>query len=97
MVTKPRRIAAMSFAHCVAEERGCPPPGTAGSSVGYMVRNDWRRRLPSYQIIYMTIGILLKMLVSDQGGAVAADNNVNNGGSLYGNDEDDDNNNDDKE
>ena len=90
MVTKPRRIVAMSLAHCVAEERGCPPPGTAGSSVGYMVRNDWRRRLPSYQIIYMTIGILLKMLVSDQGGAVAAVDDADNGGLLYGNDDNDD-------
>ena len=39
-------------------------------------------------MIYMTIGILLKMLVSDQ---AAADNDVNNGSLLY---ENDDNNND---
>ena len=88
MVTKPRRIAAMSFAHCVAEERGCPPPGTAGSSVGYMVRNDRWGHFPSCQILYMTIGILLKMLVSDQGGAAAAADGVVDGGLLYGDDND---------
>jgi hypothetical protein len=41
------------------------PPGTVGSSMGYMVRNDRQGHLPSCQIIYMTIGILLKMFVSD--------------------------------
>ena len=80
MVTEPRRI---------AEERGCPPPGAAGSSVGYMVRNDRRGHLPSCQIIYMTIGILLKMLVSDRGGAAAAADDVNDGGLSYGDDDDD--------
>ena len=65
MVTKPRRIAAMSLAYCVAKERGCLPSGAAGSSVGYMVRNDRRGHLLSCQIIHMTIGILLKMLVLD--------------------------------
>ncbi len=72
MVTEPRRITAMSLAHRVTKERGCPPPGAAGSSVGYMVCNDRRGHLPSCQIIYMTIGILLKMLVSDRGGAATA-------------------------
>ena len=88
MVTEPRRIAAMSLAHRVAKERGCPPHGAAGSSVGYMVRNDRRGHLPSCQIIYMTIGILLKMLVSDRGGAAAAADDVNDGGLLFGDDED---------
>ncbi len=64
-VTEPRRIAAVSFAHRVAKERGCPPLAPRGSSVGYMVCNDRRGHLPSCQIIYMTIGILLKMLVLD--------------------------------
>ena len=54
-----------------------------------MVRNDRRGHLPSCQIIYMTIGILLKMLVSDRGGAAAAADDVNDGGLLYGDDEDD--------
>ncbi len=89
MVTEPRRIAAVSLAHRVAEERRCPPPGAAGRSVGYMVCNDRRGHLPSCQIIYMTIVILLKMLVSDQGGAAAAADDVNDGGLLYGDDEDD--------
>ena len=84
----------MSLAHRVAEERGCPPPGAAGSSVGYMVCNDRRGHLPSCQIIYMTIVILLKMLVLDQGGAAAAADYINGGGLLYG---DDDNDVDDKE
>ena len=94
MVTKPWRITAVSFAHRVAEERGCPPHGAARSSVGYMVRNDRRGHLPSCQIIYMTIGILLKMLVSDRGGAAVATDDVNDGGLSYG---DNDNDVDDKE
>ena len=88
MVAEPQRIAAVSLAHRVAEKRGCPPPGAAGSSVGYMVRNDRRGHLPSCQIIYMTIGILLKMLVSDRGGAAAAADDVNDGGLSYGDDDD---------
>ena len=88
MVTEPRRIAAVSLAHRIAEEKGCPPPGAAGSSVGYMVCNDRRGHLPSCQIIYMTIVILLEMLVSDRGGAAAAAGDVNDGGLLYGDDED---------
>jgi hypothetical protein len=71
-----------------------PPPGTTGSSVGYMVCNDRRGHLPSCQIIYMTIGILLRMIVSDLGGAAAAADDVNDGGLSYG---DDDDNVDDKE
>ena len=90
MVTEPQRIAAVSLTHRVAEERGCPPPGAAGSSVGYMVCNDRWGHLPSCQIIYMTIGILLKMLVSDRGGATAAADDVNDGGLLYGDEDDDD-------
>ena len=89
MVTEPRRIAAVSLPHRVAEERGCPPPGAAGSSVGYMVRNDRWGHLPSCQIIYMTIGILLKMLVSDRGGVAAAADDINGGGLSYGNNDDD--------
>ena len=92
MVAEPRCIAAVSLAHRVAEEMGCPPPGAAGSSVGYMVHNDRSVHLPSCQVIYMAIGILLKILVSDQGGVAAADNNVDDGGSLYGNDDGNDNN-----
>ena len=66
-----------------------PPPGAAGSSVEYMVRNDRRGHLPSCQITYMMIGILLKMLVSDRGGAAVAADNVNGGSLSYGDDGDD--------
>ena len=54
-----------------------------------MVRNDRRGHLPSCQIIYMTIGILLKMLVSDGGGAAVAADDVNDGGLSYGDVDDD--------
>jgi len=50
---------------------------------------DRRGHLPSCKIIYMTIGILLKMLVSDRGGAAAAAEDVNDGGLSNGDDEDD--------
>jgi len=66
VVTQPRKVAAISLASRVAEERGCPPPGVQGSSVGYMVRSDRRVYLPSCRIIYMTIGILLRMLVNQR-------------------------------
>ena len=88
MVTEPQRIMTMSLAHRVAKERGCPPPGTAGSSVGYMVCNNRLGHFPSCQIICMTIGILLKMLGSDRGGGAAAADDVNDGGLLYGDDDD---------
>ena len=74
------------------QEEGMPPPGAAVSSVGYMVRNDRRVQLPSCQIIYMTIGILLKMLVSDPGGVAAAEDNVDNDNSSLYCDDDKDNN-----
>jgi HrpA-like RNA helicase len=90
VVAEPRCIAAVSLAHRVAEEMGCPPPGAVGSSVGYMVHNDRRGHLPSCQMIYMMIGILLKMLVSDRGGAVAASDDVDDGGLSYGDEDVDD-------
>jgi HrpA-like RNA helicase len=66
VVTQPRRVAAISLAHRVASERGCPPPGSKGSSVGYTVRLDNQVDLRSCRIVYMTIGILLRMLVKHQ-------------------------------
>jgi len=63
VVTQPRKVAAVSLAQRVAAERGCPSPGSKGSAVGYMVRSDRRVDLRSCRIIYMTIGILLRMLV----------------------------------
>ncbi len=90
MVTEPRHIAAVSLAHCITKERGCPPPVATGSSVGYMVRNDRLEHLSSCQIIYMTIGMLLKMLMLDRGGAAVAADDVNDGGLSYGDDNNDD-------
>ena len=66
VVTQPRRVAAISLAQRVASERGCPPPGSKGSSVGYKVRLDNQVDLRSCRIVYMTIGILLRMLVQHQ-------------------------------
>lgn len=64
VVTQPRKVAAIALANRVADERGSPPPGEAGSSVGYMVRSDKRVDERSCRIIYMTVGILLRMLIS---------------------------------
>jgi hypothetical protein len=66
VVTQPRIVAAISLAHRVASERGNPAPGSKGSSVGYTVRLDNQVDLRSCRIIYMTIGILLRMLVQYQ-------------------------------
>ena len=76
VVTQPRKVAAISLAYRVAEERGCPMPGVKGSSVGYMVRSDRRVDLRSCRIIYMTIGILLRMLVNQRREANVSKGNV---------------------
>ena len=76
VVSQPRKVAAISLASRVAEERGCPPPGVQGSSVGYMVRSDRRVCLPSCRIIYMTIGILLRMLVNQRNESNGSNNKV---------------------
>eukprot|EP00536_Pseudo-nitzschia_multiseries_P017713 jgi/Psemu1/328623/estExt_fgenesh1_pg.C_17490002 len=65
VVTQPRRVAATSLANRVAEEQGSPPPGAPGSTVGYMVRLDRNIDETSCRIVYMTVGILLRMLVSE--------------------------------
>lgn len=67
VVTQPRRVAAVSLAKRVSEERGCPPPGKPGSGVGYIVRGDRRVDLRSCRIIFVTVGVLLRMLVNDDG------------------------------
>jgi len=77
VVTQPRKVAAISLAQRVAAERGCPPPGSKGSSVGYMVRSDRRVDIRSCRIIYMTIGILLRMLVQPQSDKHPVDNDEN--------------------
>ena len=62
--TQPRRIAAISVAQRVAEER-CEPVGDCSSSVGYQIRLE--RRLPRRRgsILYCTTGILIQLLQSD--------------------------------
>jgi len=63
VVTQPRKVAAISLANRVSDERGSPLPGKFGSTVGYMVRSDRRVDERSCRIIYLTVGILLRMLV----------------------------------
>lgn len=65
IVTQPRRVAAMSLARRVAEERNSPPPGKKGSEVGYCVRLD-KATSDDTKIIYCTVGILLRMIVNQQ-------------------------------
>lgn len=79
IVTQPRRVAAISLANRVAQERGCPPPGTLGSSVGYMVRSDRRADLRSCRIIYMTIGVLLRILLNNNSESSRPGDNVEEG------------------
>lgn len=58
--TQPRRVAAMTVARRVAEERG----SVAGRSVGYTVRfEDWTS--PTTVIKFMTDGILLREFLQD--------------------------------
>eukprot|EP00986_Skeletonema_menzelii_P013094 scaffold7435_cov74-Skeletonema_menzelii.AAC.10 len=66
IVTQPRRVAAISLAQRVAQERGCPPPGQSGSSIGYMVRLDRRVDYRCCRVIYMTIGVLLRILLNSE-------------------------------
>ncbi|KAK1733976.1 ATP-dependent RNA helicase [Skeletonema marinoi] len=66
IVTQPRRVAATSLAQRVAQERGCPPPGQSGSSIGYMVRSDRRVDFRCCRVIYMTIGVLLRILLNSE-------------------------------
>ncbi|XP_057861727.2 DExH-box ATP-dependent RNA helicase DExH7, chloroplastic isoform X2 [Cryptomeria japonica] len=63
--TQPRRIAAISVAERVADERCEPPPGSHGSLVGYQVRldNAWN---PRTKLLFCTTGILLRKLVGDR-------------------------------
>lgn len=58
VVTEPRRIAAVSLAHRVAEERG----ESVGMRVGYQVRFDSRPPEALGGITYCTTGILLNKL-----------------------------------
>ncbi|CAD7937740.1 unnamed protein product [Amoebophrya sp. A25] len=60
IVTQPRRVAAISVAERVAQERG----EALGTSVGYMVRFDQVSPRPSGSMVYMTVGVLLKRLAA---------------------------------
>ncbi|XP_020527145.1 DExH-box ATP-dependent RNA helicase DExH7, chloroplastic isoform X1 [Amborella trichopoda] len=63
--TQPRRIAAISVAERVAEERCEPPPGSNGSLVGYQVRLDSARNEKT-RLLFCTTGILLRKLAGDR-------------------------------
>ncbi|CAD7960544.1 unnamed protein product [Amoebophrya sp. A120] len=60
IVTQPRRVAAMSVAERVCQERG----ESIGQSCGYMVRFDQMPPRASGSICYMTVGVLLKRLAA---------------------------------
>ncbi|KAK3237473.1 hypothetical protein CYMTET_52455, partial [Cymbomonas tetramitiformis] len=63
MVTQPRRIAAISTAERVAQERG----ESIGQSVGYQVRLDKREPRRFGSILFQTTGILLRKIAAVQG------------------------------
>ncbi|KAB1225897.1 ATP-dependent RNA helicase DHX36 [Morella rubra] len=63
--TQPRRIAAISVAERVSDERCEPPPGSDGSLVGYQVRLD-RARNEKTKLLFCTTGILLRKLAGDK-------------------------------
>ncbi|XP_021285972.1 DExH-box ATP-dependent RNA helicase DExH7, chloroplastic isoform X1 [Herrania umbratica] len=63
--TQPRRIAAISVAERVADERCEPSPGSNGSLVGYQVRLD-NARNEKTKLLFCTTGILLRKLVGDK-------------------------------
>ena len=60
-ITQPRRIAAVTVAHRVAEEFGC----AVGGRVGYAVRFDDTTG-PNTKIKYMTDGLLLRELLTSE-------------------------------
>ncbi|CAL9185317.1 unnamed protein product [Musa hybrid cultivar] len=59
--TQPRRLAAISVAERVSDERCEPSPGSDGSSVGYQVRLDVARNEKT-KLLFCTTGILLRKL-----------------------------------
>ncbi|KIK70991.1 hypothetical protein GYMLUDRAFT_79166 [Collybiopsis luxurians FD-317 M1] len=67
LCTQPRRLAALSVAHRVANERG----EQVGMSVGYVVRFEAKPPEPNGSITFCTIGIFLKMLQSALSGESA--------------------------
>ncbi|KAM5573325.1 DExH-box ATP-dependent RNA helicase DExH7, chloroplastic-like [Rosa sericea] len=63
--TQPRRIAAISVADRVADERCEPSPGSNGSLVGYQVRLD-NASNEKTKLLFCTTGILLRKFVGDR-------------------------------
>lgn len=63
--TQPRRIAAISVAERVSDERSEPSPGTKGSLVGYHVRLDSARN-ENTKLLFCTTGILLRQIVGNE-------------------------------
>ncbi|KAF5200714.1 Dexh-box atp-dependent rna helicase dexh4 protein, partial [Thalictrum thalictroides] len=63
--TQPRRIAAISVAERVADERCEPPPGSDGSLVGFQVRHDSARNERT-KLLFCTTGILLRKIAGDK-------------------------------
>ncbi|XP_043705880.1 DExH-box ATP-dependent RNA helicase DExH7, chloroplastic isoform X2 [Telopea speciosissima] len=63
--TQPRRIAAISVAERVADERCEPSPGSDGSLVGFQVRLESSRNEKT-KLLFCTTGILLRKLVGDK-------------------------------
>uniref|UniRef100_A0A804K786 Helicase ATP-binding domain-containing protein n=2 Tax=Musa acuminata subsp. malaccensis TaxID=214687 RepID=A0A804K786_MUSAM len=59
--TQPRRLAAISVAERVSDERCEPSPGSDGSLVGYQVRLDVARNEKT-KLLFCTTGILLRKL-----------------------------------
>ncbi|XP_062083856.1 DExH-box ATP-dependent RNA helicase DExH7, chloroplastic isoform X2 [Humulus lupulus] len=63
--TQPRRIAAISVAERVADERCESSPGSNGSLVGYQVRLDSARNEKT-KLLFCTTGILLRKIAGDK-------------------------------
>ncbi|KAJ4768713.1 ATP-dependent RNA helicase [Rhynchospora pubera] len=63
--TQPRRIAAMSVAERVSDERCEPSPGSDNSLVGYQVRLDSARNEQT-KLLFCTTGILLRKLSTNK-------------------------------
>ncbi|KAJ8755628.1 hypothetical protein K2173_022223 [Erythroxylum novogranatense] len=63
--TQPRRIAAISVAERVSDERCESSPGSDGSLVGYQVRLDSARNEKT-KLLFCTTGILLRKLAGDR-------------------------------
>ena len=59
-VTQPRRVAAVTVAQRVAEERGC----AIGQEVAYLIRFE-DRTTPKTKLVYMTDGSLVRICLQD--------------------------------